>query len=138
MNLQIRLTMIEKLQAELAKAQDSLTDVRFNFGDTNFVFYFRFLTLLEKVRIEQMSIKSITTIRDDGSKEVKHEKQDHLIPIHTILEKALDEDGKRLFSHTNPTHFKIVSDLPSGLASMVAYEMSIDIFGTMKGVEDGE
>ena len=128
--------MIDKLTAELIKAQDSLSDIKFTFGDTDFTFYFRFLTLLERVRIEQMSIKPVTKINTDGSKEVTHEKQDHLIPIHTILEKALDSDGKRLFSHTNQEHFKLVSDLPAGLASMIAYEMSIDIFGTMKGSKD--
>ena len=128
--------MIDKLTAELVKAKDQLTDIKFTFGDTEFTFYFRFLTLLERVRIEQMCMKPVTKIDDDGSKEVSHEKQDHLIPIHTILEKALDEDGKRLFSHTNMEHFKLVSDLPAGLASMIAYEMSVDIFGTMKGSTD--
>lgn len=129
--------MIDKLQAELLKAQDSLTDVSFTLGDTKFLFYYRFMTLLEKVRIEQMCIKAKTIINNDGTKEVQYEKQEHLFPIHVILEKALDDNGKRLFSHTNPEHFKLISELPSGLASMVAYEMSIDILGTMKAAKDG-
>jgi len=128
--------MIEKLQAELLKAQDNLSEVKFSLNGNEFVMYFKYLTLLEKVRIEQMSIKTITSVKDDGSKEVKYEKQDHLIPIHTIIEKALDKDGKRLFSHTNQEHFKMVSNFPSGLASMIAYEMSMDILGTLGAVED--
>jgi len=124
--------MIDKLTAELVKAQDNLTDISFNLGKEKFVFYFKFLTLLEKVRIEQMCIKVETFINSDGSKEIKHKRQEHLIPIHTIIEKALDEDGKRLFSHTNLEHFKLISDFPAGIASMIAYEMSIDILGSMK------
>lgn len=124
--------MIDKLQAELVKAQDNLQQIDFKLGKEPFTIYFRYLTLLEKVRIEQMSVKVNTTIKDDGSTETKYEKQDHLIPIHTILEKSLDKDGKRLFSHTNPEHFKMVSNFPAGLSSMIAYEMSIDIFGSME------
>lgn len=124
--------MIEKLQAELLKANDNLSQIEIRIVDENFTFYFKYLTLLEKVRIEQMCIKSVTKINTDGSKSVTYELQDHLIPIHTILEKALDKDGKRLFSHTNLEHFNIVSNLPAAAASVIAYEMSIDIFGTLK------
>jgi hypothetical protein len=129
--------MIDKLLAELLKAQDNLSEMSFTVGGEAFTFYFRYLTLLEKVRIEQMSIKVTTKINIDGTTEQKHEKQDHLIPIHTILEKALDKDGERVFSHTNPEHFKAVSKFPAGLASMLAYEMTIDIFGTMKEAKNG-
>lgn len=124
------------LLTELVKAQDNLQDITFNFNGKEYKFYFRYLTLLEKVRIEQMSMKLNSTINADGSRTDKYEKQDHLIPIHTIIEKALDEDGKRLFSHTNPEHFKTVSLLPAALASLVAYEMSRDIFGNMTPKED--
>ena len=119
------------LLTELIKAQDNLQNITFTFNGEEFKFYFRYLTLLEKARIEQMAIKRNVTVKEDGSQEVKYEKQDHLIPIHTIIEKALDEDGKRLFSHTNPEHFKTVSLLPAALASYVAYEMSKDIFGSL-------
>ena len=124
------------LQSELLKAQDQLQDISFKFNGKDFKFYFRYLTLLEKVRIDQMSTKVVTTINDNGSRSDKHEKQDHLIPIHTIIEKALDEDGKRLFSHTKQDDFKTVSMLPAALASYVAYEMSRDIFGTLELKED--
>ena len=124
------------LLQELTKAQDNLQDITFTFSDKEYKFYFRYLTLLEKVRIEQMATKLNTTINADGSRTEKYEKQDHLIPIHTIIEKALDEDGKRLFSHTNPEHFKTISLMPAGLASLLAYEMSKDIFGTLSPKAD--
>lgn len=130
--------MIEKLQAEILKAQDNLQEVVLKLGSETFTFYFRYLTLLEKVRIEQMSVKTITSIKDDGSKEVKYEKQEHLIPIHTIIEKALDKEGKRLFSHTNPEDFKLVSSFPAAASSSIAYQMSIDIFGTMEADDGNE
>jgi hypothetical protein len=119
------------LLQELIKAQDNLQDITFNFNGKEFKFYFRYLTLLEKVRIEQMSTKLNVVIGGNGTRTEKYEKQDHLIPIHTIIEKALDEDGKRLFSHTKADDFKTISLLPAGLASLVAYEMSKDIFGNM-------
>ncbi len=124
--------MIDKLQAELVKAQDNLSEISFKLGDETFSFYYKYLTLLEKVRIEQMSTSITQVVNADGTSTQRHEKKDHLIPIHTIIEKALDKDSKRVFSHTNPEHFKMVSDFPAGLSSRIAYEMSIDIFGTMK------
>ena len=120
------------LLTELIKSQDNLQDISFTFAGNEYKWYFRYLTLLEKVRIEQMSIKRNTTTNIDGTVVEKYEKQDHLIPIHTIIEKALDEDGKRLFSHVKTGDFKTISLMPAGLASMAAYEMSKDIFGTMK------
>ncbi len=125
------------IHQELLKAQDNLQDIAFTFSDKEYKWFFRYLTLLEKVRIEQMATKLNTTINTDGSRTDKYEKQDHLIPIHTIIEKALDEDGKRLFSHTKPGDFETVSLLPAGLASLLAYEMSRDIFGSLSPkVED--
>lgn len=130
--------MKDNLQVELLKAHDNLQDIEFRFNGKDFKFYFRYLTLLEKYRIEGFATKLITTIHEDGSKTEKHEKQDHLIPIHTIIEKALDKDGKRLFSHTNTDDFKTISLMPAALASLIAYEMGRDIFGTLelKGKED--
>jgi hypothetical protein len=94
------------------------------------------MTLLEKTRVEQMCIKTVTTFNDDGSKVVKHEKQDNLTPIHTILEKALDKKGDRIYSHTNPEHFKTVSLLPVQVASEVSYMMTVDVFGSMNPEEE--
>lgn len=127
---------MDKLIAELVKAQDNLKEIKFKVNQEEFVFYFRYLSLLEKARIEQLSVKITTTIKADGTRVEEYKKEDHLIPIYTILEKALDSDGKRLFSHTNPKHFKAICDLPAGLSSQIAYEMTIDIFGNMKAVED--
>lgn len=127
-----------ELLSELLKAQDNLQDITFNFNGKEYKFYFRYLTLLEKVRIEQMSTKRNTIIKADGSREDTFEKQDHLIPIHTIIEKALDEDGNRLFSHHKPDDFQTISLLPAAIASTVAYQMSIDIFGNMKPKEDDD
>lgn len=126
------------LLTELIKAQDNLQDITFNFADKEYKFYFRYLTLLEKVRIEQMATKLNVTINDNGTRVEKYEKQDHLIPIHTIIEKALDVDGKKLFSHTKPDDFKTISLLPAALASLIAYEMSKDIFGTLKPKAEDE
>lgn len=127
---------MDTFQADLLKAQDNLQDITFTFAGKEYPWYFRYLTLLEKVRIEQMAIKLNTTHHQDGSVTNKYEKQDHLIPIHTIIEKALDKDGKRLFSHTTPEHFTTVSLMPAGLASMLAYNMSKDIFGNLTPKDD--
>lgn len=129
---------MNNLIAEILKAQDSLQTIEFKFAEEDYKFYFRYLTLLEKARIEQMCIKTVTTIDEHGKKVVSHEKQDHLQPIHIILEKALDEDGKRLYSHTNREHFDAISKLPAGLASFIALKMSMDVMGNLKGNEDGE
>jgi len=124
------------LLQELIKTQDNLQEISFSFNNKDYVWKFRYLTLLEKVRIEHMCVKTATTINTDGSTTTKYEKQEHLIPIHTIIEKALDKDGKRLFSHTNPEHFKTISLLPAGLASYIAYELSKDIFGDLTPKKD--
>jgi len=128
--------MTELLLQELLKTQDKLQTIEFELNDTRFTFYYNYLTLLEKARIEQMCIKPVTSIRDNGAKDVSYEKQDHLYPIHLILEKALDKDGKRLFSHTNPKDFDIISKLPAGIASYVAYQMSIDIMDNLGKVDE--
>ena len=120
------------LLQELLKSQDNLQDISFTFADKDYKFYFRYLTLLEKVRIEEMTARWTTTIESNGAETKKREKQDHLIPIYTIIEKALDEDGKRLFSHTNPKHFDTIKLMPAVLASYIAYEFSRDIFGSLE------
>lgn len=130
--------MTDLLLQELLKTQDRLQTIEFELNKTQFRFYFNYLTLLEKARIEQMCVKTVTTIRDNGAKNISYEKQDHLYPIHLILEKALNKDGARLFSHTNPKDFDIISKLPAGIASYVAYQMSIDIMSNLEKDGDGE
>ena len=131
--------MNNDFMVELLKAQDDLQDITFTFAGKEYKWYFKYLTLLQKVRIEQMAIKVNRTIEQDGSTTTKHEKQDHLVPIHTIIEKALDKDGNRIFSHTVKDDFKTISLMPAGLASLLAYEMSKDIFGTLSPkAEDGK
>lgn len=127
---------MNKLIAELLKTDDNLQTIEFKFKGDDYKFYFRYLTLLEKARIEQMCIKSTVTIGVDGKKTTTYERQEHLQPIHIILEKALDENGKRIFSHTNPEHFEAISKLPAGLASFIAIQMSHDIMGNMRGKDD--
>lgn len=126
--------MDSKLLAELVKANDNLQKIEFTFKDNDFVWYFKYLTLLEKVRIQQMCIKPNIMINSDGSTTTKMEEQSHLVPIHTIIEKALDENGKQVLSHA--LDFDTISKLPAGLASRIAYEMSLDIFGTMTAKEE--
>ncbi len=128
--------MIDRLLAEIVKAQDRLQNIEFNFNDEHFIFYYSYLTLLEKVRIDTMSTTAVTTIDSNGNTTIKHEKQDHQVPIYTILEKAKDEDGKQIFNINNQEHYKIVSKLPANLASYAAYQMSLDVFNSMgKGKE---
>jgi len=124
---------MDNLQKELLKLQDNLQDVEIKLPNQTIKFYFRYLTLLEKVRIETMCVKPTYTLHADGSRTVKEEKQDHLIPIHTILEKALDKDGKRLFDHMKD--FDLIAKLPAGIASYVAYQMSLDIMGNLTNNE---
>jgi len=126
--------MENKLLAEIAKAQDSLQTIEFTFMDKKHKWHYRYLTLLEKVRITQMCIKPNITINSDGTTTTAMEEQTHLIPIHTIIEKALDDEGKQLFNHAKD--FNTISKLPAGLASYIAYEFSLDIFGTMKPKDD--
>ena len=121
----------ETLLAELTKAQDDLSRIDFKLNTKPFTFYYKYLTLLQKVRIEQMCIKPVTTIDSDGVASTRQEKQDHLIPIHTILEKALDEDGKKLFNHHDRKDFSMVSSFPAALASYIAYTLSKDVYGSM-------
>ena len=123
---------MEKLLLELMKSQDQLSDIRFSFKGEEYVFYYRYLTLLEKVRIEQMCVKRTHVINEDGSTSISYDKQEWANPIHTILEKVLDSKGKRLFSHTNPEHFKTISLLPAELATYIALEMAVDITGNLK------
>lgn len=127
-----------KLLAEAVKSNDALQTIEFVVGGKEFKFWFRYLTMLEQIRVKQFCVKTTEIIAANGNKTVKHEEQEHLYPIYLILEKALDEDGKRVFSSTNPAHFDTISRLPSGVASVVAYEMSKDIFGTLEVAHDGE
>jgi len=129
---------MEKLLLELMKSQDQLSDIRFSFKGEEYVFYYRYLTLLEKVRIEQMCVKRTHVINEDGSTSISYDKQEWANPIHTILEKVLDSKGKRLFSHTNPEHFKTISLLPAELATYIALEMAVDITGNLKEENNGK
>jgi len=127
-----------KLLMEAVKSNDSMQSIDFVIGGKEFSFKFRYLTMLEKMRIKQMCVKTTETINTDGSKTVKHEEQEHLYPIYLILEKALNEDGKRVFSSTNKEHYNTIASLPVGVSSLVAYEMSQDIFGNLEVQQDGE
>ena len=128
--------MVTLLQAEIVKAKDNLQTIEFNLNDQHFTFYYRYLTLLQKVRIEQLSTSAYTVVNTDGTSTTTHEKKDYLIPIHTILECSLDEDGKKLFSGSNPEHFKLISSFPAALSSYIAYEQSLDVFGSMTPKKD--
>jgi hypothetical protein len=130
--------MTDLLLQEILKAKDSLQDIKFPINDTEFHFYYNYLTLLEKSRIEQMCVKAITTVHDNGTKTISHEKQEHLYPVHLILEKALDKNGKRLFTHTNPQHFDIISKLPAQLATYIATVMNTDVMNNLEKDNDDE
>ena len=125
-----------KLLGELVKSNDSLQDISVNIAGQEFSFYFKYLTILEKLRIKQMCVKSVTTINADGSKTVKHEENEELYPVYLILEKALNEDGSKMFSMTSKDDYATVAGLPAGVASTIAYYMSLDVFGNMEVAQD--
>lgn len=125
-----------KALAEILKSNDSLQDIEFKLGEKTFKFYYRYLTILEQVRIKQHCIKPVTNINADGSTTVTHEENENLYPIYLIIEKALDSDGKRLFSATNKEHYNTIATMPSGLISFIAYQMSADILGTLEVEKD--
>lgn len=125
-----------KALAELIKQNDSLQDISVNIAGQEFCFYFKYLTILEKLRIKQMCVKSVTTINPDGSKTVKHEENEELYPVYLILEKALNKDGSKMFSMTSKDDYAAVAGLPAGVASTIAYYMSLDVFGNMEVAQD--
>jgi hypothetical protein len=119
------------LLAELVKSLDNLQTLEFEFGGKKFKWFFKYLSLLERARINQFCVKAVTTYNENGTKTTKYEKDDNLFPIHLIIEKALNKDGKKIFSHTNTQDFKTISSLPFQLAIHIASHMTPDVFGTM-------
>ena len=85
-----------------------------------------------------MCVKTVTSMHDNGTKTVSYEKQEHLYPVHIILEKALDKNGKRMFSHTNSQHFDIISKLPAQLATYIATVMNTDVMNNLEKDNDDE
>ena len=81
------------LLQELVKSNDSLQTIEFNFMEKDFKFYYKYLTLLEKARIEQFCVKRKVTYNPDGTKTETYEKDEEMYPVHLIIEKALNEDG---------------------------------------------
>jgi hypothetical protein len=126
------------LLQELVKSNDSLQTIEFNFMEKDFKFYYKYLTLLEKARIEQFCVKRKVTYNPDGTKTETYEKDEEMYPVHLIIEKALNEDGTKIFSHTNPEHFKLISSLPYDLASYIAYHFTLDVFGTFNKKKEEE
>jgi hypothetical protein len=123
------------LLAELVKSLDNLQKLEFNFMGKDFTWYYKYLSLLEKTRIEQFCIQPLTTIDEDGKKTVKHERNKDLYDVHLIIEKALNEDGKKIFSHTNPNDIRTIQKFPYELAKVIADTLNPDIFGTMEQKE---
>jgi hypothetical protein len=123
-----------KLFADILKSYDKLNDIKFKVNNEEYTFYYRYMTILEHTRINNMCLKETTYIGDDGSKEVKKEKQDHLYPLYVILEKALDENGKRMFSLTDKKAFDTLAKMDIKLLGLIAAEMSLDITGNLEGL----
>ena len=130
--------MENTLLADILKAHDTLNTIEFTINDNKYKFYFRHLTILEHTRIKLACIKTNTFIRDDGSKETKQEEDEHLYPIYTILEKALDENGKKLYSITNRDDFAMFSKMQFALLSQIAAEMSFDVTGNIASILKSE
>jgi len=129
--------MTKELLADVIKAHDHLNEIKFKVSGTQYIFYYRYMTILEHTRINLACTKETTYIAENGKKEVRKEKQEHLFPIYTILEKALDKDGKKLFSLTDKEAFEIFSKMDLKLLSLIAAEMSLDITGNLERFTDG-
>lgn len=129
--------MRDALFADILKSYDNLNDIKFRVNGKEYTFYYRYMTILEHARINAKCIKQNILIKDDGSKEIKEEKQDHLFPVYTILEKALDKDGKKLYSLTDKQAFDTISKMDLKLVSLIAAEMSLDVTGNLKEVMNG-
>jgi len=125
------------LLADILKANEKLNEIKFTVNKNEYTFYYKYMTILEHTRINNLCIKETTYIKEDGTKEVKKEKQEHLFPIYTILEKALDKDGKRLFSLTNKNDFDTIAKLDLRILSLVAAEMTLDITGNLEELSNG-
>lgn len=125
------------LFADILKAYDHLNVITFKVLGNEYKFYYRHLTILEHTRIKIASIKKTTTINADGSTTEREEEQKHLYPLYTILEKALDENGKKLFSLTSKDDYDKISKLPMELLSMISAEMSFDITGNISSLLRG-
>lgn len=129
---------MEKLLADILKDNERLNEIKFKVNGNQYTFYFKYMTILEHTRIKMQCLRNNITIKEDGSKEEKQEVQNHLMPVYTILEKALDKDGKRLFSLTNKKEFDTISKMPMTLLAHIAAEFQFDITGNLTAVFDEE
>ena len=129
--------MRDALFADILKFYDNLNEIKFKLNNQEYIFYYKYLTILEHARINSRCIKQNVLVKDDGSKEIKEEKQDHLFPIYVILEKALDKDGNKIFSLTDKEAFNMISKMPFELTSYIAAQMSVDITGNLQGITNG-
>ena len=126
--------MSNQLFADILKAHDNLNKIEFKINGTEHIFFYKHLTILEHTRIKLACTKKNIEIKADGSKIEKIEENNHLYPIYCILEKALDKDGKKLFSLTNQEQFQTLCKLPFALLSQIAAEMSLDITGNINSL----
>lgn len=127
---------MEKLLADILKAHETLSEIKFKIKDEEYTFYYKYMTILEHTRIKLQCTRTNYTIDTQGTKTEKIEVQEHLMPIYTILEKALDKEGKKLFSLTNKSHFDSISKMPMPLLSHIAAEMQFDITGNLSEIFD--
>jgi len=123
-----------ELFADILKSHDALQNIEFKINDNTYTFYYRYLTVLEHTRIKIACTKENVIIKPDGSKEIKTQENEHLYPVYTILEKALDEEGNKLFSLTSIDDFQKINKMPFNLISFIASEMSFDITGNIKSI----
>ena len=126
--------MKQELFADILKSHDTLQNIEFKINNKEYTFYYRYLTVLEHTRIKIACTKENVIIKENGSKEIKTQENEHLYPIYTILEKSLDKDGNKLFSLTSLDDFQKISKLPFNLVSFIASEMSFDITGNIKSL----
>ena len=127
--------LLTSLQADILKAHDNLNKIEFKVSGNQYTFYYRHLTILEHTRIKLNCITRNEYVKTDGSKNIKEEENDHLYPLNCILEKALDENGKRLFSSTNTDHKQMLMKMSFDLLSYIAAEMAFDITGNIANLD---
>ena len=123
--------MDSTLQADILKAYDNLNDIEFIINENKHKFYYRHLTILEHTRIKLACTKRVVKMDEQGNKTETLEEDKALYPIYTIIEKALTEDGKKMFTLTNPDNFEMLKKLPFELLSYISAEMSFDITGNI-------
>lgn len=130
------MTVQELIKMDINKAHDRLQSIEFKINETVYKFYYKYMTVLENQRIESLILKDEVTYEQDGTKTVRKVRNNELYPVYVVLEKALDENGKRLFSHTDMEMRETLFKMEYGLLSYIASQMAFDVMGNIQALQD--